>query len=150
MEKFREVLIKRLIIIVVINVLVIALILITGVSAMNAADGNEEVASFIKGFQFGIYLGLQGIAILIIIKYFKALKDETQRKKLYYAEQDERSKLIQDKIGGIGLNLSIGLIATATLITGFYNQLICMTLLCVLASCVLIKGALKIYFHQKF
>lgn len=114
------------------------------------AVGSENIGDFISGFQVGIFIGLQIAVLTYIAKYRKALKDELQLKKLYVEENDERTKLINDKIGGVGFNFTLGVIATATVISGFFHQIIFITLLVVLSFIVLEKGFLKLYYRNKF
>ncbi|MGB7605715.1 MAG: hypothetical protein WBL93_09585, partial [Lutisporaceae bacterium] len=100
--------------------------------------------------QVGIFIGIQIMMLITIAKYERALKDENKLEKLYIEEHDERRKLIQDKIGGIGFNFAIGAIATATVMSGFFHQLVFLTLLWVLILMVFVKGFLKIYYKNKF
>jgi hypothetical protein len=63
---------------------------------------------------------------------------------------DERRKLIKDKIGGTGLNISLGGIATATIISGFFNEIVFLSLMGALIFMASVKGILKVYYRNKF
>ena len=104
----------------------------------------------IYGFQVGVFTGLQALFLALLVSYLLALKDEGRLKKLYIQENYERRKLIQDKIGGTGFNFAMGSIATATVVSGFFHQLVFIALLCVLIFIVLVKGSLIIYYKNNF
>ncbi len=150
MDKFKGVLKKRINLICGFNGLAVVFIALT-FSYGNIVIGNSKnIASMIQGFQAGVFLGLQILFLLYITKYRKALKNDDLLKKLYIEENDERAKLIKDKIGGVGFNFSLGVIATATIISGFFHQMVFATLLGVLIFKVLVKGFLKVYYKRKF
>ncbi|MFD1178972.1 hypothetical protein ACFQ3W_22085 [Paenibacillus puldeungensis] len=79
-----------------------------------------------------------------------ALSSEDRLKKMYIEMNDERSKLIKDKIGGMGFNFSIAVVATATIVSGFFHQLVFVTLLAVLIFLVTVKAVLKLYYKKKY
>lgn len=150
MDKFKGVLKKRLSLMMAFNGLAVVFIALTGAYGNKAAGGNENLADMIHGFQVGVFLGLEIMILIYIGKYTRALKNETELKKLYFAEKDERTKLIQDKIGGAGFNFTLASIATASVIAGFLSQTVFATLLGVLIFITLVKGSLKIYYRNKF
>lgn len=125
-------------------------IILTGAFMNITAGTNENISDMIPGFQLGAFVGLQLIMIVYIAKYRKALKTEEELKKMYIKEHDERTKLITDKIGGVGLNFSLVAITIATIMAGFFNQLVFFTLLAILIFMSLVKGTLKIYYRNKF
>jgi hypothetical protein len=149
MENFRIVLKRRLALMGVFNGLAIVFIVITALYG-RVAEGSENLAGMIRGFQFGIFLGLQLLILVLMGQYIRALRSEKAFKKLYIAENDERRKLIQDKIGGTGFNFILGVIATASVIAGFVNQTVFVTLLGVAIFIAVVKGCLKIYYRNKF
>jgi hypothetical protein len=154
MEKFKNVLKRRITFMGVFNGLAIAFIVLTAyISSMkshNAKGVDDFMHGMINGFQMGVFVGVQMLVVIYIMKYRKALKSEDELKKLYIKENDEREKVIRDKIGGVGLNFSLAVIATATVVSGFFNQTVFITLLAVLLVTVTIKAALKLYYKSKF
>lgn len=132
------------------NFIVVAFIVLTGYLGNTTAHINENISDMIHGFQVGIFIGIQIIIVIQIKKYNTALKNKDILKKLYIEEHDERTKLIKDKIGGIGLNLCIGGIAVAAVTAGFFNQIVFITLLSVLIFTVLVKGFFKVYYRKKY
>jgi len=82
--------------------------------------------------------------------YAKALTSEAALKKLYIQENDERRKLIQDKIGGLGFNCMLGILAVSTTAAAFFNITVSVTLAVVLAVTAFMKSGLKIYYNRKY
>ncbi|MDF2519800.1 MAG: rane protein [Clostridia bacterium] len=150
MEKFKSTLKNRLALIITFNGLTVIFILLTAIYSNMTAAGSEALTDMIRGFQTGIFIGLQFAMLTLIVKYAKALKNDEVLKNLYIQEKDERKKLIQDKIGGVGFNFTIGTAAAATVTAGFLNQLVFVTLLGVLVFMVFVKAFLKLYYKNKF
>ncbi|WP_326512424.1 hypothetical protein [Clostridium intestinale] len=150
MDKFRSVLKKRIIYMGGFNGVAICFIVLSAVYRNMVAGGNSNVGDFISGFQLGGALGAEAVMLVAIGKYVKALRSETELRKVYIEENDERQKLIRDKIGGGVINVSLGVIATATIISGFFSQVVFMTLAAVLIFITLTKGAFKLYYRTKF
>lgn len=150
MEKFRSALKKRLALMIGFDGFAIILIALTGFYGNMTAGGKENLTDFIEGFQVGIFFALQIMILVSLVSYAKALKSESSLKKLYIKEKDERRKLIQDKIGGVGFNFAFGAIATATVMAGFFHQIVFATLTGVLIFMALVKGFLKVYYRNKF
>lgn len=151
MEEYKKLLKKKLALIAVLNGLAVVFIALSGTfQNMTAGIINENISAMMQGFQAGIFMLLQIVMLKYIIKYRKVLKNEDELKKLYIEEHDERKNLIKDKIGGAGFDFSLGAIATATIMAGFFHQMVCVTLLGVLIFMSLVKGFLKVYYRNKF
>ena len=58
------------------------------------ADATHET-DFIRGFQFGLFTGLELLMVLQIFKILGALHSEAKLKALYIAETDERMQSIR-------------------------------------------------------
>ncbi len=141
MEKFKTTLRRRISIIALYNVTTLII---------STYGYTKNISDFMKGFQTGIFLGIQFLLIVIMFKYVKALRDEEKLKILYIAENDERRKFINSQIGGIGINIALSGLAVATIISGFYNTIIFLTLFGSLIFLVLVKGCLKLYYNIKY
>lgn len=150
MENFKKVIKRRMHLAAIFNCLAVVFISFTGYRQNVMANGSGNISDMIRGFQTGVFIGLQLFMVILITKYRKAIKSEDSLKKLYIEENDERKKLIQDKIGGTGLNFIIGSAATAVVISGFFSETIFITLLAVLMFIILVKGFLKLYYRNKF
>lgn len=128
----------------------IGFIVLTLLYRTRVAVGDENLSDMIRGYQVGIFTGIQLMLLKDIVNYTGAMKDEAKLKKLYIAENDERARLIQDKIGGVGFNFSLAVLGIATVAAGFFNQLVFVTLLAVLIFMAFMKGFLKLYYRRKF
>lgn len=150
MENFKDVLKRRIRIMNTFNLLAVCFIALSNVYRYMNYIKSVEMADMIHGFQVGIFIGLEFMMVMFVIKYRKALKSEVELKKLYIEEMDERKRLIRDKIGGTALNICMGGIATATIIAGFFNEIAFLSLMGALIFITLVKGVLKIYYKNKF
>lgn len=146
MEKFKEMLKKRIRWALFYNSIFV-IVISSGLVYKNIG-GNERVHDFISGSLVGIILGIQIMIIYYIRKYQSILKDDKKLKKTYIYENDERRKLINIKIGGIGINVLIVSLAMGVVVAAFYNVTVYFTLIGVLIFSVLIKIILKIYLNK--
>lgn len=147
MEQFRKSLKKRLIFLVSLNCIMVLLIVLTGIFVDKTGDNIDE---FIRGFRTGIYIAVQLPILIFVIKYIQAFRNEQKIKKLYIEENDERTKFIRDKIGGLGFLFTVAIIAVATVIAGFLNYTVFFTLLAVTFFMVSVRASLKLYYRSKY
>lgn len=112
-------------------------------------DQMTTIPDFIRGFQVGVFCGVEVILIYTIFKYMAALKDEKKLKQLSIAEKDERTKLIMQKTGEMGMNICYIGLAIAAIIAGFINETVFLTLLGATIFTILVKGCFKLYYHYK-
>jgi hypothetical protein len=113
-------------------------------------DKMTTISDFIRGFQVGIFCSLEVSLIYKIFKYIGALKDEKKLKLLSIAEKDERTKLIMQMTGAMGLNICYIGLAISAIIAGFINEIVFITLLGATIFTILVKGCFKLYYHYKF
>jgi len=145
-DNFRAALKGRIIWFVVLDTLAILFIIVSGQYAQKITF----IDGFIRGTQIGIFLALQAFVLYNLIRYCRALGDDSKLRELQIAEHDERAKFIRDKIGGGGFNFSIAGVAVATVIAGCFDIKIYFTLLTVTFFMTLVKGALKVYYNTKY
>ena len=99
-------------------------------------------------FNLGLICAFIFIVVFRIHKYSTALRNDEKLKKLYIAETDERTLLIMQKSGSIGMNASIvGLILGAS-ISAYFNVTIFFSLLGACLFISVIRGLLKLYYHK--
>lgn len=149
MEKFRGVLKKRLYSGLALNSLAIITIVLMALYAQKVSVPDDHMSDAIHGFQVGVVLGLQLVIGVFMAKYAKALKDDNELKKLYIEENDERTKLISYKTGRVGFCVILGGIGMATVIAGFFNTVVFITLLAVLVFTVIVEVVLYMYYKRK-
>ncbi len=122
-----------------------ALFLVLG----NLLGRRFQASDFAVGFATGAFTGIELVMVYYMSKYLGALKDESKLKALYIEETDERTRYIQSKIGGVGINVILGGLGLATVVSGFLNQTVFLTLMAALIFALLVKGALKLYYFKK-
>ena len=150
MDSFKNELRKRLTLMTVVDLLATIFIILTSIYGYASAASNADMSDMIHGFQTGIFVGVQIVLLRYIPRYRRALKNDIELKELYIEENDERTKLIKDKIGGTGFNFSLGAIATAAVMSGFFNITVFATLCIVLVFMAFVKGFLKMHYRRKF
>jgi len=143
MENFRKKLKKRLALAGAYNGMVLLFLVIS-----YSISKRHVVPDMAVGFASGFFVGIQIVMIYYIGKYHAALKNEDKLKTLYIAENDERSKFIESKIGGIGINIILGGTVLGTIVAGFFNETVFFTLLFTLIFTALVKGTLKLYYNK--
>ncbi len=143
LTRFKAKLKKRLMWAGIYNLFVVLIIFV------NRYVGNQySISDMASGFTTGFFIGIQFLVIIGMFKIQSALKDEAKLKMLYIKEHDERTLAINEKIGGLGINLIIAGLGLATVITIYIDQTVFLTILGVLQFTVLVKGSLKLYFHK--
>lgn len=148
MDNFRSAIKQRIIWLVILNVLALTFIIVTGLYS-NSSNG-LHVSEFIRGFQAGILMVLQAFLLFITVRYFLAYRNAAKLKALKITENDERAKLIRDKIGGGGFNFTLAAAAVGAVIAGFFNETVFFTLAAVLFFMANVKFSLKIYYNLKY
>ncbi len=146
MEKFKEKIRVRTLLM---SAIVISLSVSYLVLLLNQ-DKLPKMPSFIMGFHAGILSGLVLLLVRDIFKSLRAMKDEKELKKLYIEENDERKIMIMQKTGAMGMTICIVGLGFATVISGFFNEIVFFSLLGATVFTTLIKGLFKIYYYNKF
>ena len=108
-----------------------------------------ELPGFMKGFHFNAFVGLELIAAAYLGKLMRARRDESQLKKMYIAENDERSGLILRNASTLGLSAILVGLGVAAIVSGFFGATVFFTLLGCLLFVLIVLFALWIYFAKK-
>ena len=148
MKKYRDILKKRLALASLYNAVVLILLAL-GIFHMTTGS-NAHVKDYISGFNLGFCVGVQIVMLFFMGKYYSALKNDGQLKKLYIAENDERGKFIRAQIGGAGINIVICGLAVGTIISGYFNETVFFTLMGTMLFTALVKLVLKLIYSKKF
>lgn len=146
MEKFKVKIQKRVLILSLTAIFTAAvfILLLSGLLM-----DTPSIPEFIKGFNMGVFCGLELILIFFTVKYFMSMKNEEALKKLYIEENDERRKVIMEKTGAVGMLLFTIISAIGTVIAGFFDLTVFYTLLGTTTLSVLIRGACKLYYFNR-
>lgn len=148
MENFRRTIKHRIIWLISLNALALVFIISVGLYSSKGSGGH--VSEFIRGFQAGIFMVLQAYLLFLTVWYALSLRNEERLNKLKIAENDERARLIRDKIGGVGFNFSLAAIAAGAVAAGFLNEIVFFTLMAVTIFMALVKAALKFHYNTKY
>ena len=147
MERFREGLKRRLVGYIGSTVAALCVIIVS-YTRYRTSETAGHVESFMSGFQVGLFAAGMLIALLNIYGCIKALKSEQACRKLYIKENDERTKSIWSKSVSMGFLVTMGTILVVTIVVGFYNVTVFVTLLSVLLFMAVVTVIFKvIYFN---
>ena len=117
-------------------------------AAGNYLHERFNAPDFAIGFAAGIFIGIEFLIVVYMVRYRAALTNDAKLKKLYIKETDERKKYLMSKIGSTGLNLVVCGLMLAAMFSCFINMTVFVTLVCTLLVTSLIKGALKLYYFR--
>ncbi len=106
------------------------------------------IPDFIRGFHTGAFIGVELTFVFFISKYIDSLRKEEALKKLYIEENDERTIMIMQKSGAIGMVICMIGLAIGTIVAGFINTTVFFTLLAALIFIALVRGFIKVYYHS--
>ncbi|HEY5583257.1 MAG TPA: hypothetical protein VIK78_02055 [Ruminiclostridium sp.] len=148
MEKYRKIIKKRMILCGILA----AVSVVLGVfdqseffDMVSMITRNEAIA----GFQLGLLSGFGIMALFLLYKYGKAIKDDTKLKMLYNKEHDERQNLIRQKAGMPMLIITSGIMIFASIIAGYFNEIIFNTLILAAMIQLALGAMVKIYYIKK-
>lgn len=113
---------------------------------MNQAHIND----FVHGVQTGISAGLFVGLIRGAFKIKKILKDESSLKKEYIKSRDERTQFIFSKMGTTSFYVEMFVLLLGIIVSGFFNEIVTITLLAVLAVKIILKITLKTYYEKTY
>lgn len=150
MENFGGILKKRIIALTTFSIIATLLVASVGYWGYSQIGNSTHIDDFMHGAQSGLFAGFLIMMLRDIVKYIRAIKDENKIKAIYIEENDERKKLIKDKIGGVGFDFIIGVMMVAVVIAGFFNKIVFLTLLGALSFMAFVKLSLKLYYNRKY
>lgn len=112
-------------------------------------DHLPVLPSFIKGFHTGAFIGSELIAVWYLGKCMRARKNETEMKKMYIAENDERTGLILRNASTLGISIVLIGLAVAAIVSGFFSTTVFFTLMGSLFFVLIVFYALWVYYARK-
>ncbi|GAA0127280.1 hypothetical protein UT300019_31840 [Clostridium sp. CTA-19] len=148
MERYNEVLRKKVLMCVLLIAITIPVIIT--LTMINAKIPSNHSTDFIKGVQFGMFFGLETLLLMNIIKFKNALNNKEKLKLLYIKENDERERLILLKSSLMAINIITVILALGIIVSGFYNEIVFFTLIMTLFIVGVVRIGLKIYYNKKY
>ncbi len=149
MEQYKDSLKARIAVLIVGAAAMVTLLLLGEFSVFRAI-GLSDFSEFLRGFQTGILLSVSIVFLYFVGRFRWLLKNEEKLKAAYYAENDERQKLITMKVGGNAMYVCTVLILLAGIVAGYFNETVFFSLAGCSLFLLLIRVALKIYYHKKY
>jgi len=151
MEKYRQRIKKRLWIFRILLLVFIAFIFWNHYQMKFHGDSGTYTDGFLLGFLCGATIGINLLSCVMVLKYEKALRNDTLLKKMYIAETDERRKLIQEKSGGYVILICAVILIAAAVATGYIVSFeVFVTLYACAVFLLLTKAILKLYYNHKY
>jgi hypothetical protein len=147
MEKFRKKIIVSTITAGIINLAAIGFCIFDLLIISERISFKPE-NEMLLGFQSGLLLGIGMVALVNIIKYRKALRDQQELQILYNKEHDERQLLITQKAGMPMLVITSSIMVFAGVISGYFNTVVFYTLIAAAMVQLLIGLSAKIYYSR--
>ncbi len=109
----------------------------------------SELSDFGNGFIAGVAAGLTLLIVIGIIINLRAMKSDERLKKLYCKENDERAKLIAEKGKSSAASAFVFSLLIASIISGFFNFTVFVTLLISTFALALYMCFGKLYYNKK-
>lgn len=138
MDKYRKkVKIRMIYLCVVIAISVILLIL----SFCKVIPSNNA-------FMGGFFSGFTAVTVVFLIRCINLLKDDEALKKSYIKEHDDREWQIVYKASRAAFVIGTFILATAIIISAYYNEMVFKTLMAVYFGMFALYMALMVYFRK--
>lgn len=145
MDNFKRKLFSKTLFLIILFVSMIVIYLVLSLNQDKLLKSSNDIVNFHGGV-------LSGFGILLVLDIFRnirAIKDDSKLRKLYIKEHDERRIMIMQKTGATGINICILGLGIATVVAGYFNELIFITLLWATLFVSLVKGLFKVYYFKK-
>lgn len=121
-----------------------------GLVALAPVAGDTHWQSMWRGLVSGVSSGILALMLFGLIRSVRALKDEKKLKKLYVEANDERQIKIWTSARDSALRFSLLLGLVASLIVGYFNMVIGLTVMAVETVHAFIAFGFKLYYSKKF
>ena len=116
---------------------------------LRPATGDSQWHSTWYGFICGVSCGLLALMLTCFIRNRRALKDEARLKKLYVKTHDERTTHIQTLARNTSMQLLLYIGLVSTVIAGYFNMTVSLTILACTFVCSLTTLVLTGYYNKK-
>jgi len=147
MEKYKEIIRKRIRGVMIVTILIAALVILMHFFVMKSVNGaSGYLFSFLEGGVIGLDLGALGF----MLRYRKALDDDEKLKKLYNEEHDERMQFIRQKTGIPLFTIAGAALIVGGLVAGYVNSTVSYTMGVCGIFVILYQLVLKFYFAKKY
>lgn len=143
MEQFRKKIKSR---IVALAILVFASIAILMVDVFWVQEVLKD--NYVICFQCGLAAGVTIMALALVLRYSRALRDNNKLEILYNKENDERMKYIRAKAGLPLLWVTSVVMILAGIVIGYFNTVVFYTLIATAALQLIVACVIKLIYMK--
>lgn len=118
-------------------------------SLLSPTAGDDHWQSAWYGFITGSSFGLLAVMVFCLIRNLRAMKDEKKLKALFVKTNDERTLQIQMLARNNAMQLLLWIGIVATVIAGYFNVAVSITILTCTAVSSLVSIVLAVYYNEK-
>lgn len=109
----------------------------------------KDTSDFSQGLVAGVFVSLMFASIVFCTSMGVTLRNEELLKKRYIEENDERNNEIAKKTTQTSSLISLYLTAIAVIVSGFFSEVVSITLAVDMTVGVIITVAVKAYYSKK-
>ncbi len=109
----------------------------------------KDTSDFSQGLVSGVFVSLMFASIVFCTSIGVTLRNEEQLKKRYIEETDERNNEIAKKTMQTSSLISLYLTAIAVIVSGFFSEIVSITLAIDVMVGAIITVAVKAYYKKK-
>lgn len=109
----------------------------------------KDTSDFSQGLVAGVFVSLMFASIVFCTSLGVTLRNEELLKKRYIEENDERNNEIAKKTTQTSSLISLYLTAIAVIVSGFFSEVVSITLAVDMTVGVIITVAVKAYYSKK-
>ena len=109
----------------------------------------KNSGDFAQGLVLGICMSSMIVSIYFLVRNYTVLHNEEKLKKLYIELNDERNVSISKETMKTSSKICIVVTALACIVSGFINEIVCITLSADLLISAVITVAVQMYYKKK-
>ncbi len=129
--------------------IVISILSIIGIIAFRIIYGRTKEGSGPQSGITGFFAAMIAVSLMHIKRNKKALNDEKLLKELYIRNTDERSNQIFKEAGKTSFIITIGGLAVATILSGYFSYVVSCTLSACMGFTMLVYLGVTLYYRKK-
>jgi len=149
MEEFRKTLQRRQTYLSL-GLLFAAVVILLGRGLARIQSNSVFAPEIVSGFHTGLATAFTAVLLFRTVRIRMMSKNPEQMKKLYIAETDERTLLIKQKSGSVGMNFVLYGLLVGACVAGYFEIIAFFTLLCATVFVALVRLSLKLYYRRKY
>lgn len=114
------------------------------------ANLSERWTDFWNGYMLGLLMGFDVSFVFCAITAIVKITNKEKLKAGYIKENDERMKMILEKTGSSNFMLDYLVLVIATVVSGYFNAMVSLTLIGVLFYYALSRVGKFVYYNHKY